>query len=203
MRFLSAYNKTLAKFGYPSGTLEELKASNSIDQTFSEKITCKKTATLAIGEFHNFFLQDKLSKEDVLPGARSLLYNLKQNKIPVAIVSNLDQALLGVQVKDVELDQYFKVIIGASNQMPPKPNPAMLIKALDRLGLVPSMRIYFVGDTHETDIICAKQANCSSVLISKQIYHKSNIIPDMQFNNIFQFSLLVDRHLNYKSLSHT
>ena len=41
MRFLSAYNKTLAKFGYPSGTLEELKASNSIDQTFSEKITSR------------------------------------------------------------------------------------------------------------------------------------------------------------------
>jgi phosphoglycolate phosphatase len=59
---------------------------------------------------------------------------------------------------------YFDVIQGSGTGLPRKPDPAPLLKTIERLGTLPAATLY-IGDS-ETDVLTARAAGVPVVLVS-------------------------------------
>jgi phosphoglycolate phosphatase len=96
------------------------------------------------------------SHTKLLPGVAEGLAALKAAGIKLGICSNkpsyFTRALLGM----LEIDSYFDVVFGPDDVGAAKPDPAMVLKALDNLGVSKDEALY-VGDM-EVDIETGRRA---------------------------------------------
>jgi phosphoglycolate phosphatase len=96
------------------------------------------------------------SHTKLLPGVIDGLAALKQAGIKLGVCSNkpayFTRALLGM----LKIDAYFDVVLGPDDVGAAKPDPAMLLKALEKLG-VPKEEALYIGDM-EVDIDTGRRA---------------------------------------------
>lgn len=78
-------------------------------------------------------------------GIPELLESLKERGIMLAVTSNKIEFMTQSVIKHYFGDT-FDFVIGQSENVPPKPNPLMVFKAMKNLGVEPSECLY-VGDT--------------------------------------------------------
>ncbi|ABD43552.1 HAD family hydrolase [Anaplasma phagocytophilum] len=88
-----------------------------------------------------------------------LLEFLSHHKINMGIVSNKRGPNLRNEVQNLGLGKYFSVILGSGDTAENKPSPEPIFAALDIMGIAPSERVFFVGDS-DSDIESAKRARC-------------------------------------------
>jgi len=81
----------------------------------------------------------------------------------LGVVSNKHQKALN-EVIEYHFPNVFDIVIGESNGIPKKPDKAMLIKAIERLGIKINESIY-IGDT-EVDYLTAKNAYMQSIIVT-------------------------------------
>lgn len=81
--------------------------------------------------------------------------------LPLAVVTNKSERLAVKLLQDLELEQYFSIVIGGDTLPERKPSGAPLVHVADVLGIEPK-NMLMVGDSHN-DILAAKQAGCPSV----------------------------------------
>lgn len=153
-------NAALASFGYPARTLEEVRrfvgngAANLIAQAVPEG--CDPAPVLRA--FQAYYPAHCQIKTAPYPGIERALAVLKE-KYPIAIVSNKPDAA----VKPL-CAHYFPGIfaLGETADCPRKPDKAMVLKAMDAIGVTECI---YVGDS-EVDVRTAKNAGvpCLSVL---------------------------------------
>lgn len=103
--------------------------------------------------------------------ALQTLHFLKEHDIPFAIASNTPQEIVQEQFRHIFGKEFpGTVVVGAGgpNHHPKKPDPAMIETALKALGHpeASNKAVYFVGDTHNTDIDAAVKLGLSPVLFS-------------------------------------
>ncbi|MBB5173722.1 beta-phosphoglucomutase [Texcoconibacillus texcoconensis] len=87
-----------------------------------------------LGERKNQYYKERiagLSKEDLLPGMHSFLIQLKQHNIKLAIASSSSNAKL--TLTNLEIIDFFDVIIDPRSVQNMKPDPEIFIKAADEL----------------------------------------------------------------------
>ncbi len=80
--------------------------------------------------------------------------------------------------------KYFETIIGRQEVQNPKPHPEPVLKALENMKIIPSKKVYMIGDT-KLDIIAANKANINSVAVlcgygkkDDLLLHTPNIVTD-------------------------
>lgn len=66
------------------------------------------------------------------------------------------------------LGRFFRVALGSADRGLPKPDPAMLLDAAERLG-VPPESVVMVGDSQQHDVAAARAAGMRSVLLGDQV----------------------------------
>ena len=93
---------------------------------------------------------------------RELLEFLHKKNIGMAIVSNKQGARLRSEVQSLGLSKYFAAVLGAGDTVESKPSPEPVFAALEIIGVPPSDRVFFVGDS-TTDIESARRARCCPV----------------------------------------
>lgn len=105
--------------------------------------------------FEKYFVKHYQQSVILYDGIKELLEELKNKKAYLAIATNAPQESLPLILKKYEISTYFDEIIGVSDNIEPKPNPAMLnlIKSKS-----PYTDIVFVGDSKK-DEEAAKNAN--------------------------------------------
>jgi phosphoglycolate phosphatase len=96
------------------------------------------------------------SHTKLLPGVADGLAALKAAGVRLGVCSNkpayFTRSLLGM----LGIDHYFDVVLGPDDVGPPKPDPKMVFKALERLGVSKDEALY-VGDM-EVDIETGRRA---------------------------------------------
>ena len=97
-------------------------------------------------------------------GADEILAWLKEMKIPAMVVSNKSGDYLRVEATQLEWKKYFVSIVGAHDAPRDKPAREHADRALMLAGLENGADIWFIGDS-ETDIVCARNAGCTPVLV--------------------------------------
>ena len=115
-----------------------------------------------IAVIHDLYLENynKVSNEKVVPyeGITEVLNELKNRGVTVSVVSNKPQKNVESGLAELFPNFKFDVIVGGGNQqnLPLKPNPAMVNYVIEKLGANKAETAY-VGDS-EVDIQVAKNA---------------------------------------------
>lgn len=100
------------------------------------------------GSFKEGF-EDKFKKNydlyaETYSGIKELLKGLKDSGYKVALASNAPAKTLEQILKRNEIFDFFDMVVGADDEIPPKPDPTMLNLVCDKLG---ATKAIFVGDS--------------------------------------------------------
>ena len=153
-------NHALASFGYPRRTLEEVRrfVGNGAANLIAQAVPAGRDPAPVLKAFQAYYPTHCRIKTAPYPGSPDALAELRK-KYPIAIVSNKPDAA----VKPL-CAHYFPGIfaLGETAGCPRKPDPAMVRKAMEAIGVTDCV---YVGDS-EVDVLTAKNAGvpCLSVL---------------------------------------
>ncbi len=123
----------------------------------------EELADVALQYYYDHFLQNEISVDAIIPGAREILTEIKQKfNLPIIAVTNSEEPIARKILQDLDLENSFDYIIGVRDDIPYKPDPTMLLIALEKVGAAPGPHVWMIGDL-DTDVICARQANCTAI----------------------------------------
>ena len=161
-------NYSLAKFGYPCRTLDEVRnfVGNGVkllieralpggekNSDFKECLTC----------FKEHYKKNMYNKTRLFDGIDEMLAELNSRGYKIAVVSNKFDAA----VKEL-CEKYFcgkiEIAIGESEGVRKKPSPDSVLKAMEVLNCNPELT-YYIGDS-EVDIETAKNAGLKCISVS-------------------------------------
>ncbi len=141
------FNLTCRDLGKPEMNREEVRAS--IGPTLEDRFTQLwgenlgvKAAEIYRGHYEAHFL----SGTRLLPGVADTLDAIAELGLPMACVSNKTWNYCVRQLEHFGLKEKFDTVIGFKEGFPPKPDPAMILAALERIGVGPG-EAAMVGDT--------------------------------------------------------
>jgi phosphoglycolate phosphatase len=114
--------------------------------------------------FHREYMAQGTRNSKLFSGVEATLQTLHKAGIRVGLCSNKPGDLCRMLVRNFSLDEYFDEILGSGEGLPRKPDPAPLLRIIERLGVLPSDALY-VGDS-ETDVITARNAGVPVMLVN-------------------------------------
>lgn len=132
-----------------------------------------------VAQFCNITYGDHLDFIKIYPDTRSTLNRLASYK--KAIITNTPADCAKSILKKFEIGQYFKEIITSDDVMKAKPDPEIVFKACERLG-VNSKTVVLVGDT-VSDVKAGRAAGCTVVGL--------NIDADITIQRLFDLTDLL------------
>ena len=97
-------------------------------------------------------------------GAESTLRQLHRSGVRIGLCSNKPHDLCQQLVRDLGVAAYIDEVLGSSDDRPKKPDPALLLSVVERLGVPPGETLY-VGDS-ATDVATARAAGIPVILVS-------------------------------------
>jgi len=153
---LEAHNHVRIHYELEPWTMDDFlgRASQSAREYYPKVFGDKSDEAQRV--LYDFVEAKHLDYTQPMQGVFDLLSQLKEQKTPIAIVSNKRHETLLKEISHLKWGGYFDVVIGAGFAPKDKPSPEPLLLAIDRLQLSPA-DILYVGDT-ETDLLTAQNA---------------------------------------------
>ena len=122
---------------------------------------------------------------------------LEKSGITLVVVSAKRGYLLRKEAEILGLDKHFLKMVGAGDAANDKPHIDAVLMALSGSGIAPGQDVWFLGDSH-TDLIAAKNANCTGVLIETKLPPQEKIdqySPDLRFKTHADLLVYVQKWL--------
>jgi phosphoglycolate phosphatase len=113
--------------------------------------------------FRQRYPEVAVEKSHLLPGVLDVLHTLEARGLALTVASNKPAAFSRLILEAKGAARFFQAIEGPSPEMPPKPDPAMLVSAMRRAGADTAATLA-VGDM-EVDAEFARAAGCRVVLV--------------------------------------
>ena len=133
------------------------------------------------------------------PYLREMLEELKNNKIALGMITNGYGQFQMDNIKALDIEKYFDVILVSEWEGIKKPNPQIFMNALEKLNVEPSESV-FIGDHPENDVKGAQNVGM------KGIWKKDNQWTDIEADAIIDDYLelpLMLKKLDFSIHSHT
>jgi putative hydrolase of the HAD superfamily len=99
--------------------------------------------------------------DDVLPTFKTL----KERHLKLGLITNASKDAISIHRK-LGLEPYLDFTVTSEEAKTDKPDPAIFLLALEKAGVIPSAAIH-VGDQYEVDIVGARGAGITPVLIDR------------------------------------
>lgn len=129
--------------------------------TFLQKLAVAD-ATVTQGVIARF-LKDFTPVGGIVPGVKQMLWELRERRYQVGLVSNRSEPLTGVAI-ELGIIEHLNFTLAAGQVGKWKPDPGLLLAALAVCGAAPEEAIY-VGDNYYADVIAAQRAGIRAVLV--------------------------------------
>lgn len=158
-------NHALREVGFPERSTEEMKmavgnaAMKSIERSVPGDAT-KEEIDRVYERFQNHYDKNSANKTKPYDGVIEVLESLKNKGYKLAVVSNKHEYLVR-ELNEKMFFGLFDVSVGATPEIPHKPAPDMVFKALAKLGLKAD-EVLFIGDS-DVDIQTAKRAGIRNI----------------------------------------
>lgn len=98
------------------------------------------------------------------PGAHELLGALRGEGRGMALCTNKAEHITHITIEALGIAGYFASVVAARDDVPKKPDPAMVLRALAPFGVKPADAV-MIGDSH-ADIEAARAAGVSSIAVT-------------------------------------
>jgi phosphoglycolate phosphatase len=154
-------NHTFSAFGLPEWSLDETKEKMhlSLKDCFPSMFgnDWLKAKDLYYDSYKVRFADIKVQ---CLDNTENTLKILKENNIPIGLVSNKNGNILRTEVTALNWDNYFEAVVGSTDALRDKPHPEPALLALSKISTkVEPGDVWFVGDTI-VDVECALNSGC-------------------------------------------
>ena len=116
-----------------------------------------------INQFLEYYESNCTKKTKLYPNILEILKNLKEKEIKICICTNKRQYLAEKIIKELQIDNFFDVVVGSQKSIQLKPSTEMLEIFLKKLLLKPK-DVIFIGDSTK-DIIPANILGMTSVFV--------------------------------------
>lgn len=166
----TAVNLTLAHFGYPSRTLEEVTsyvnngARRLIERALPEDARDEENVNRVLAQYLVYYDAHVCEKTRPYEGISELLEELCAKGIKLAVVSNKPDKQAKTLAEHCFGKDLFSYVSGSGEGLPTKPDKACIDRALMALEVTPEETIY-VGDSY-VDVLTARNGGlyCIGVL---------------------------------------
>lgn len=150
--------------GYgPKYLLEKAFEKNFSDEEYKEVFSL----------YDNYYSKHQLDFTKPYEGIIDVLNELKREGYLLAVCSNKQESAVK-ELMDEMFNGIFDVMMGTSKLNKPKPNPEMVLKAMELLGVKKENTIY-IGDT-EVDLNTAINANIKKIAVLYGFRKKADLI---------------------------
>lgn len=128
---------------------------------------------------------DVLSRVHLYRPVLSILKGLREKKVKTGIVTNSGKEYIDILLRYLKIECYFDVVISYTDvsQSRGKPSPAGLLLALERLGVVPSTNVLYIGDSN-IDHEAAYRAGITPVQPTWASRESVSIAPSIQMSSM-------------------
>lgn len=123
-----------------------------------------------------------LEQMEVMPGALAVLEYMRAASPFVGVVSNKRGESLRKEAEHLGWQQYFDVMIGASDASHDKPHPAPALLALEGSGVTMGREVWFIGDTI-VDLECAQAGGMTAILYGDAVPESAGIYRGYAFDH--------------------
>ncbi len=144
-------------FGLP---LEEIVTANHVSDN---------NIDIFIVEFRKNLLLEIERDNEVFPGVVELLEFLKSLKVPLGIATSKPQQMAEKVILNSRLSNFSFEITG-TGIFPPKPEPAIVLNVMDKMGI---QKGFMIGDRLE-DVIAGKRAGLSTCAIVQSVHTRKD-----------------------------
>ena len=159
----AAVNYILEKYGYPTRTLEEVRrfvgngAGPLIHRALPQGVDPDREAEI-LADYRAYYQAHNCVETRPYDGIGPLLERLRQEGVRTAVVSNKPDATTKTLAA-----RFFPGLpaFGQRDDVPPKPSPDLVFRALDTLGVAAADAVY-VGDS-EVDVATARNAGLDMI----------------------------------------
>ncbi len=161
-------NTALAEFGFEPITQQQCRPLLGIGL----RHLCEQSLPAAkrehtdelMARFRAYYNDNFMKKSFPYPGIMELTDTLAARGVKMAVVTNKNEDISAVMIRQVFGDAKFPIIRGAINGIGCKPDPKVTLDVVALLGSTPAQTL-FVGDG-EADLDVAKNAGIESVWVS-------------------------------------
>ena len=116
-----------------------------------------------INQFLEYYESNCTKKTKLYPNILEILKSLKEKEIKICICTNKRQYLAEKIIKELQIDNFFDLIVGSQKSIQLKPSTEMLEIFLKKLLLKPK-DVIFIGDSTK-DIIPANILGMTSIFV--------------------------------------
>ena len=161
---LDALSFAMGRLGFLPPTLGEVRrmVGEGLDRLLERAVGPARAAE-GVRLFRERYPEVAIEMTDLMPDVREVLDALEASGWRMIVTSN-KPALFSKMILDAKgISRYFQSVEGPDATAPPKPDPAMLHRALRRLAILPS-HAFVVGDM-DIDAKFARAAGCRVALV--------------------------------------
>jgi len=159
---VAGINQALSAFDKPTWNRDEAMDRISASQRDSFPKLFGDDWQQARDIFYAGFAAEHLNLLTVLDGARELLDAAAG--VPMALVSNKNGDFLRKEAEYLGWTPRFRTLVGATDAVADKPDPAPVHLALQGSGIAASPHVWFVGDSG-IDLKTARAAGCTAIVV--------------------------------------
>ena len=158
-------NHARATFGLPPLPAAEIRSyvGHGLAHLMAELVPTAPSVALAVSTYRTHHESIAKSQTALLPGVRNTIDALYRDGILLGVCSNKSVHFTKLLVAHLFPNGEFTAVLGPEDVANPKPDPAMLIEACQRLG-VPVSETVYVGDM-SVDVLTGKAAQMNTWLV--------------------------------------
>ncbi|HLO14479.1 MAG TPA: HAD-IA family hydrolase [Anaerolineales bacterium] len=139
----------------------------------------------------NQLYREAIGRRVVFPESREVVLELFRRGYRLGLVSNTTSSVeVPALLKELKIIGYFETITLSTVVGKRKPSPAMLLNAIQRMGIAPE-RCAYIGNRIDRDVVTARKANFSKTIIlhdprltKLDVTDGSNLVPDHKIKNL-------------------
>ena len=176
----AALNTAFDAFGLPHWSIQDTRerARVSMRESFPKLFgadwkRARDTFLAALEQQHLQHVRPMEGAADLLEAGRGWVQG---------VVSNKTGRFLRAEISHLGWDKHFRTVVGAGDAHADKPDPAPILLALRSLGAIPSLSVWYLGDT-ASDMQAARAAGVTGVLVGDASHDGgvARAAPDIHF----------------------
>jgi len=155
-------------------------------------------ASSAASYFYQEYKNKHLKNITLAEGASYTLEILLDLGVYLAVVSSKRGDLVREEAGILDVNSYFKKIIGSADAAEDKPEIAPMKLAIENANFNLDNNVWYVGDCG-IDVVCARKSSCYSIILGSSPAYVGETVhnPDMYFSNHKEFHEFIIKTCKY------
>ncbi|NHI91933.1 MAG: HAD family hydrolase [Candidatus Lokiarchaeota archaeon] len=154
---INSFNYSLTSHGHQKLSPTEIIPMIGIplEKMFSKYV--KNDVNIYVKSFREYYSQKGIRELKLLPGTKEKISELKKLNYNLAILTSKKEELARILIKNLQLDEYFNIVLGSTNERKMKNSPLLKTILADKFK---NIKKYVVIGDHRSDGEVSEMLKC-------------------------------------------